>query len=379
MTHVARPAMGCLFQIYLFGDDPEHLAGAAEEALAEVQRLDEQLSHYRDDSDVARLNALAASEWVRVEPRLFALLERCAVLSRATNGAFDITAGPLEKAWGFYRGEGRVPGDEELATLRKQVGMSHVVLNRERSAVRFDAAGLEITFGAIGKGYALDEAAEVLRFYGVESALLHGGRSTIYALGAPPGAAGWEFTLRDPRDRTTPLQTVLLRDQAISTSADTEQFFEVDGVRYGHILDPRTGWPVGTERQLPALPPLSLAAARAKARRVPWLSQLPAGTTADGSAVELPSPSGWEPGAGSREPGARRPWRRSVWVIAPSATDSDALSTAFFVLGPEETRAFCRRCPELSVVMAEASPDGEALTIRRIGPDWTDNDRGTMG
>jgi thiamine biosynthesis lipoprotein len=345
-AYVARPAMGCLFEIYLVGDDPERLKGIGEEALAEVQRLDEQLSHYRDDSDVARLNALAGSEWVRVEPRLYALLERCAALSRATEGAFDITAGPLAKAWGFYRGEGRIPADEELATLRQQIGMSHVVLNRERSAVRFDAPGLEITFGAIGKGYALDEAAEILRFYGVESALLHGGRSTIYALGAPPGAPGWEFTLRDPRDRETLLATVLLRDQAISTSADTEQFFEVDGVRYGHILDPRTGWPVGTR-------------GREGARGV-------GAGAMDGVAPPVRATPSTVRASASTGDGATGPGRRSVWVTAPSATDSDALSTAFFVLGPETAREVCRRCPELSVVIAQATPDGEALAVTRI-------------
>src|SRR5437870_2498506 len=257
VVRAARAAMGSLFEVYAFGEDAGQMEGAASEALDEIERLDAQLSHYRDDSDIARINTLAGSEWVRVEPCLFALLERCAALSRVTDGAFDITAGPLVKAWGFFRGEGRVPPEEEIAGLRDRVGMPHVRLDAARSAVRFTSPGVEIELGAIGKGYALDEAAGVLRFYGIESALLHGGQSTIYALGTPPTISefgfrisdlrvgkhdpspnpkseirnpkseGWEFTLKDPRDHVTPLHTVYLRDQAISTSGDYEQYFEV--------------------------------------------------------------------------------------------------------------------------------------------------------
>jgi FAD:protein FMN transferase len=342
MTYASLPAMGCLFEVWLCGDDEAWLAGVAEEALAEVARLEAQLSHYRDDSDVARLNALAARRVparaqpgegaVRVEPALFGLLERCARLSRATGGAFDITAGPLVKAWGFYHGEGRVPTEEELAAARARVGMARVRLDRERSAVRFDVPGMEINLGAVGKGYALDQAAEVLRFYGVERAVIHGGRSTILAIGAPeakcggaalgplPDEEGWPFTLKDPRDRHTPLYHVSLRDRALSTSGDTEQFFEAEGRRYGHLLDPRTGRPV------------------------------------EGM--------------------------RCVWVIAPAGyprdsaggAESDALATAFFVMGPEATRAFCRERPELEVVLVEDAgpPSGcAALRVTRVGPGET--------
>jgi FAD:protein FMN transferase len=306
-SYAARAAMGCLFEIYLHGDDRERLEGAAEEALAEIERLDQQLSHYRSDSDTARINALAASEWVRVEPALYRLLERCVAFSQITEGAFDITTGPLEKAWGFYRGEGRVPPDDEIAALLSRTGMQHVQLDPGRSAVRFASPGMELTFGAVGKGYALEAAAMILHFYDVKSAVLHAGQSTIYAMGAPPGAEGWEFTLRDPRDRETPLKTVLLRDQAISTSGDYEQFFEADGVRYSHIIDPRTGRPVQG--------------------------------------------------------------MHSVWVIDSSATWTDALSTASFVLGPEWTREHCRHSPELQVVMVHSSSDGEGVQVNHFVPD----------
>src|SRR6185503_244254 len=106
---VQRTAMGSLFEIYLAGTDRETLVGAGEQALDDVERLDRQLSHYRDDSDIARLNQHAVEKWVRLEPRMYHLLKRCAEISAETDGAFDITLGPLIKAWGFHRGEGRIP------------------------------------------------------------------------------------------------------------------------------------------------------------------------------------------------------------------------------------------------------------------------------
>lgn len=300
---VSRAAMGCLFEILLAGHDREALVGAANDALDEIERLDRQMSHYRADSDIARLNAHASSQWVRLEPRLYLLLRWCAELSASTGGAFDITAGPLVKAWGFHEGKPRVPDAQEIQDLLASVGSHRLVFDDEEQLVWFSQPGMEVELGAVGKGYALDEAAQRLRFYGVSAALLHGGQSTIYALGAPPDKPGWELVLKDPADRSTPIATVCLRDQAISTSGNYEQYFQHEGRRYCHILDPRTGQPV--EGML------------------------------------------------------------SVWVIAPLAKDTDALSTAFFVMGPEATEEFCARHPNLGVVMAEEAAGG--TRVRHFG------------
>lgn len=289
---VARAAMGCLFEIYLVGEDGESLAGAAEQALDEVERLDRQLSHYRDDSDIARLNAHAWEQWVRVEPRLFELLQRCAAWHAETGGAFDITAGPLVRAWGFHDGAHRVPGDKEIASLLERVGMDRLELDARDNLVRFLAPGMELNLGAVGKGYALDEAADVLRFYHAGRGVLHGGQSTILALGAPPAQPGWELTLRDPRDGS-PVETLVLRDEALSTSSGFQQSFEASGRRYGHILDPRGGYP------------------------------------AQGVV--------------------------SAWVVAPSAAESDALSTACFVLGREGAGAACGGRPGVRALLIEES------------------------
>ena len=274
-----RRAMGSLFEIYLAGLERDLLISAGEEALDHIQRLEDQLSHYRSDSDVARLNANAGEQWVRLEPQLYGLLKRCLDLSMELDGAFDITAGPLVKAWGFYRGEGRIPSNEELAEVMERVGFYRVLTDDAESLIHFSAPGMEVNLGAVGKGYAIDEAAETLRVWGVKSAVIHGGQSTIYTIGDAPLESscqaavsrrqagfsdqlsvissqvesiqsqkseiqnGWPFVIRDPRDHETPLQTVYLKDEALSTSGNYEQYFEHEGVRYSHIIDPVTGRP----------------------------------------------------------------------------------------------------------------------------------------
>jgi len=326
---VQRRAMGSLFEVYLAGTDREAMVAAGEEALEEVERLERQLSHYRDDSDIARMNIHAKEQWVRLEPRLYELLKHCHELSRETDGAFDITAGPLVKAWGFFKGEGRIPGDSEIAELLENIGMERILFDDQDHLVYFTAPKLEINLGAIGKGFAVDAAARTLHFFGVDHAVIHGGQSTIYALGEPPAdelgtepdvssriphsssrnspsldspsmPCGWPFDIKDPRDKETILETVYLKNQALSTSGNYEQFFEVDGTRYTHIIDPRTGMPVQ-------------------------------GVV-------------------------------SVSVIADTAADSDALSTAFFVMGREATEEYCRTRPNIRVIMVEETQDDFIVT-----------------
>lgn len=339
---VQRRAMGSLFEVYLAGTDREALVAAGEEALNEVERLERQLSHYLDDSDVSRLNMHAHEQWVRLEPKLYELLKRCADLSAATSGAFDITAGPLVKAWGFFHGEGRVPTCDEVAAALESVGSYSILFDDEDHLVYFTAPGLEINLGAVGKGAAVDAAARTLRFFGVKNAVIHGGHSTIYAMGNAPQQdtetrrkglpapdarhqgsgprhrsegmglmrdalpSGWSFDIKDPRDRETVIETVNLKNEAISTSGNYEQFFEVDGVRYSHIFDPRTGRP--TQGVI------------------------------------------------------------SVSVISPSAEDTDALSTAFFVMGREAMEEYCKSRPNIRVILVEEAAGGD-IRVSRIGFD----------
>ena len=163
---------------------------------------------------------------------------------RDSGGAFDITVGPLMKAWGFFRGEGRVPSDDELAAARHHVGGAHVMLNPMSKTIRFDQPGVELDLGGIAKGYAVDRVVALFRGRRIAAALVSAGGSTIYGLGAPPGRAAWDVMIQDPIDPRKIALTVHLKDRALSVAGSSEKSFEAGGVTYSHIMDPRTGRPV---------------------------------------------------------------------------------------------------------------------------------------
>lgn len=252
---VAVDAMATRFEIVLHGENPVALRAAGEEALAEIQRLEARLSLYRPESEIAHINALAARQPVRVTPEVFGLLEHARRLSEETGGAFDITIGPLMRCWGFMGASGALPSREALAAACACVGMQHVELDPQRFTVRFARAGVMLDLGAVGKGFAIERAADILREAGITSALIHGGTSTAYAIGHPPDAASWKVGIDDPRGRTgvrasspSPssvplLATLPLRDEALSVSAVWGKSFHAEGKVYGHEMDPRTGQP----------------------------------------------------------------------------------------------------------------------------------------
>lgn len=290
LLHFARQAMATRFEIVLPFGTPEALA-AAEDALDLIDHLEDQLTVYRDHSEVSRINWDAAEAPVSLEDRLFELLRQAEQITQETEGAFDVTTGALTKAWGFYRRQGRVPTAAERDAVMERVGMRHVDLDEDRRTVRLQRRGLEINLGSIGKGYALDRAAERLRQeWGIGSALLHGGFSSVCAVGHPPGdPRGWSVGVRHPWRSKHRLAVVRLRDRALGTSAATFQNLEYNGRKLGHILDPRTGWP------------------------------------AEGMA--------------------------SATVVAPTAAEADALATAFFILGADKARAYCESHPEIGAVL----------------------------
>src|SRR5437867_7438787 len=192
---LACNAMATRFELVLHGENPIALRAAGEEALAEIQRLEAQLSLYRPTSEIAHLNARAAEGPVRVEPSLFRLLEQARRLSAETSGAFDITIAPLVRCWGFMGGTGQMPTPEAVAQARRSVGMNLVELEPNNFTVRFLREGVMLDLGALGKGYAIERAAEILRQDAVNSAILHGGTSTVHAIGHPPGAAAWQVAI----------------------------------------------------------------------------------------------------------------------------------------------------------------------------------------
>jgi FAD:protein FMN transferase len=255
---LACHAMATRFELVLHGEKPTSLRAAGEEALRLVEELEDQLSLFRPGSEIAHLNARAAREPVRVTPALFALLQQAQRLHEESGGAFDITIAPLVRCWGFMGGKGRLPRPEEVAEARAKVGMGLVHLNPADLTVQFARDGVMLDLGAIGKGYAVERAAEALREAGVASALLHGGTSTIYAIGQPPGEECWKIALEPPfrsSEAPTLLATVPLRDEAMSVSGIQDHCFEAGGRTFGHIIDPRTGEPaLGTVLAAVVLP-----------------------------------------------------------------------------------------------------------------------------
>lgn len=298
-TSVAEPlqlysethqAMATTFSLYLYAHSQAQADQAAAVAFQEVDRVEDLLSNYRDTSELSRLNQQAFATPVTTDPEMFRFLETSLAWSARSNGAFDITVGKLMKTWGFYTHVGRVPTDAELDATRPDVGWKNVQLNSQARTVRFLSPGLELDPGGIGKGYAVERAADLLRGEHIEAALLSAGSSTIYALGAPPGKAGWLVNVPAPGNRNRTVSSVTLRDTSLSTANCSEKHFVRDGHLYCHIMDPRTLRPVEGVLQ--------------------------------------------------------------VTVTDPSATDSDALSNVLFVLGPAQGRLVLRDRPSDSALIA---------------------------
>jgi thiamine biosynthesis lipoprotein len=236
-------AMGSTFTLVAYGDNRNKLQAAVDQAFEEIRRLDDLLSNYKPRSEWSRVNREAAGEPVRVSPELFSLLEACLDYSRKTEGAFDITVGPLVRIWGFFKGSGRLPHRAEIRTALAKVGYRNVILDKENLTVRFARPGVELDPGGIGKGYAVDQVADILRNLGIGSALISAGGSSIYGLGAPPNEKGWRVKIRHPRQPAETAAELVLHNSSLSTSGTAEKFFYSGGKLYSHVFDPRTGYP----------------------------------------------------------------------------------------------------------------------------------------
>jgi FAD:protein FMN transferase len=238
---VHREAMACRFEVLLSGEDHPHTA-AARDALAEADRLDAAWSIYRDDSAVTRLNRGAAAAPVVVDAELFALLVRARDLWQRSDGAFDITTTALSRCWGFIARDGRIPDAAAIDAARAIVGLDRVRLDGDARSVRFAIPGVEINLGAIGKGAAVDAVAARLVRAGVRHALVSAAGSSVVAVGGRDG--GFAIEVTSPIvDR--PLARLRLRCGALGTSGIGRQAVVHDGRRFGHVIDPRTGWPAG--------------------------------------------------------------------------------------------------------------------------------------
>jgi thiamine biosynthesis lipoprotein len=277
---VGRDAMACRFEVVFNAGEVADDTALAVDALDLVDEIEGMITVYRDSSDLARVNAGAAAGWHTVGPDLLALLLLARDLHERTGGGFDMAAGSLVRTWGFLRRQGRTPAAEDLTRARAAAGMRWVEIDERASRVRFLRDGVELNPGAIGKGWALDRVIERLAAAGVANVLVHGGASSVRAAGtqgpcqsAQSARRGWPVGVRHPLRPGRRLATVMLEDRALGTSGSGTQFFVERGRRLGHILDPRSGLP------------------------------------AEGVL--------------------------SATVVAPTAAEADALSTALYVLGPE--------------------------------------------
>ena len=237
-------SMGTTFTVVVYGTDRFQLQSIVESSLDEAKRLEELLSNYRPDSEWSRMNRSAASGPVRVSKELFDLLSACLRYSESSEGAFDISVGPLMKAWGFFKGSGRFPHRAEIKGVMARVGYRKIELDSDAQTVQFLKRGMELDPGGIGKGYAVDRMAEILRKGGITSGLITAGSSSIYAIGVPPTESrGWHVAIRHPKDASRTVQDVYLKDESMGTSGNYEKFFRANNRLYSHIMDPRTGYP----------------------------------------------------------------------------------------------------------------------------------------
>ena len=295
---VERTAMACRFEVTLHDTDARHLE-AARAALDEVDAIEAALSWFRDTSELTRVNREAATGPVPLGPDLAQLLGLCRELNAATGGAFDPASTALSRCWGFLERQPRLPTDDAIAEARARSGMDKVVLDPGARSVRFTTPGVELSFGAAGKGWALDRIQASLLERGVTRGLVSAGGSSQRGW----GGEAWELTLEPGRRQ---LARVFLRDAALATSATGEQYFEAEGRRYGHVLDPRTGRP------------------------------------AEGV--------------------------RSASVVAAQAAVADALSTACLVAGPALAEAVCAARPgTLALLVLEERLDELVLVGNRSG------------
>jgi thiamine biosynthesis lipoprotein len=230
-------AMNTLFEIIIANHEPEYARQASAAAFAEIDRLENMLSRFREGSDVSRINRLAGGEWERVGLDTFTCLQLAAKVWAETNGAFDVTIAPLQVCWRNPDGTPRVPSPEELSGAQKRIGMDLLWLDETAHAVGVAAAGVQVDLGGIGKGYAIDNAAELLREWSITRALIHGGGSSVLALGSLMGKEGWPVTLRDLGEQAT---CVLLANQSMSGSGLPDDI--------AHIYYPGTGQPANDKR-----------------------------------------------------------------------------------------------------------------------------------
>jgi len=248
-------AMASRCEIRLAADDESAARALAQAAADEVRRIEAKYSRYRDDSVVSRINAGAGRAWVDCDDETLQLLHYADSLYAQSHGLFDITSGILRRAWDFR--QPRLPDPQHLRALCALIGWQRV--RRDGARLMLPDAGMEIDFGGFGKEYAADRAAATLRAAGLHHALVSLGGDVSLA-GPRPDGSTWSIGVRDPRDPARTFASLQLTAGGLATSGDYERYFELDGRRYCHVLDPRSGWPVSHWRSVSVAAPSCLVA-----------------------------------------------------------------------------------------------------------------------
>ena len=299
-------AMATQFEIVIYAERDKittsHLDRVAEEAFTVIDSLEARISTWRQSSQASRVNREAAERPIRVAADIFGVVKDAQTFYRDTCGAFDITVGPLVELWRTCKEGKRLPTAVELDAAKSLTGFDKVTLDPATNTIAYARKGMRMDFGGIGKGLALDEVARVLREYGVSRAILHGGASSILALGAPPGKDGWTVRVQHPLKPEEDIATFQLHDESFSSSGHVQDLVEIEGKQYGHIINPATGMLV------------------------------------QGMAMAM--------------------------AIAPTGTETDALSTAFFVMGTEGTRRYCEQHAGVRAVLVPRPESGELEPVR---------------
>ena len=234
---VTQVHMGLPVRILLHASDERRAESAVRAAFARIAALDQMMSDYRPDSELRRLEG--EKDWTPVSPDLLEVLTTAVTVARATDGAFDPTVGPLVALWREARKSGKLPAPEAIEQARALVGWTHLEIDRPRGMVRLAKRGMRLDLGGIAKGYILQEALQTLRMQGHGRALLEAGGDIVVGSG-PPGLAGWRVEAA-AADRMFRQRASQLTNAALATSGPSEQFVEIDGVSYSHVIDPRTG------------------------------------------------------------------------------------------------------------------------------------------
>ena len=293
-TREYRYLMGTSMQVQALGGDEPTRRAAIDEAFAAMAEVDRLMSNYRNDSELSHVNRDAARGAVQVSDPLLRVLEAGQRVSAASDGAFDMTVGPLVKLWGFRDKTPHIPTPAELETVRPLVGYRNLIIDASQHTVRFAHPGMEIDLGGIAKGFAVELAANVLRRRGLTGFIDAGGNQ--YMLGTPPGKASWTVGVRNPDVAGRLLGVVDVKGGSVSTSADYGNFLVASGRTYGHLLDPRTLQP----------------------------------STASLSAT----------------------------IVSEDGTLADAMSKAAFILGPQRGIALIEATPGMAGVIAYRKTDG---------------------